>query len=198
MQKTIWKPVVGYEGIYEVSDRFYVRKVERKKVNKVGVTTIYPFKEVSIYNHGDKDYFVSLRKDGKTRQIKLVKVVADAFITNPNPAEFDMVTVNGEYKYFADMRLEMLEWVNRSIIQERRYRAAGVNSFSEGLSTNFPGVYAERRNGMETGKYIAKVRFKGDKGQKVVGRFNSPEEAKTTRDRYIKNRKLDGQIGTKH
>lgn len=178
-----WRDVVGYEDIYEVSDHFFVRKKSRKKDKPLGISIIYPTKEVGIYFHRD-NYVVSLRKNGKSKLVKLVKVVADAFIPNPNPAEFDTVTINGEYKTYGDLTLNMLEWTNRSIIQERRYRDAGVNSFAEKLSSEFPGVYAEKRQGIETGKYIAKVRVKGK--QKIIGRYDSPEDAKFHRDRHLK------------
>lgn len=92
-----WKPVKGYEGLYEVSSVGEVRKT--------GGELIPTRKE----NHG---YLrVDLRKDGKRRCGVLVhRIVAEAFIPNPdNLPQINHKDHNGE-----NNSVDNLEWCNAS------------------------------------------------------------------------------------
>lgn len=63
-----WKEVVGYEGIYEVSNLGNVRNSKTKE-NLSQVTTEYGYKRVSLYKNGKTD-------------LKVHRIVAMAFIKN--------------------------------------------------------------------------------------------------------------------
>lgn len=83
MKKEIWRPVVGYEGLYEVSNFGRVKSVDRYENNHFlnGVKTKYlrkgkilkPQKKTSGH------YQVCLRKNGKYYYLQLHRVVAMAF-----------------------------------------------------------------------------------------------------------------------
>lgn len=76
MKKEVWKPVVGYEGLYEVSDQGRVRSLNYRRTGKVqilkpGFTRRY--------------LLVSLLKDGEKKHFLVHRLVALAFIPNDDP-----------------------------------------------------------------------------------------------------------------
>ena len=91
MNEEIWKPVVGYEGLYEVSNKGRVKRVSRKttyynrRTHKLHVMT---FEEMILLpqmyyrNKYCPGYMVQLRKDRKTMQKSVHVLVASAFIEN--------------------------------------------------------------------------------------------------------------------
>ena len=91
-----WKPIPGYEGLYEVSNYGRVRSFKWSSNGKI----LSPGKDGSGY------LFVTLCKDGKTKLRKIHRLVAEAFIPNPN--NFPQVNHMDECKennYFGN-----LEW----------------------------------------------------------------------------------------
>lgn len=84
----IWKPVNGYEGFYEVSNLGRIKSLERKiKNNGAFGKEKYITKSekvVSTYKNKNGYSVVQLYKS-KKREVKLVhRLVAEAFIPNPN------------------------------------------------------------------------------------------------------------------
>lgn len=70
-----WKPVYGYEGLYEVSDFGDVRRVNH---NHTGQTSVLkPQKNTKGY------LYVGLCKEGKMKRYRVHRLVAQAFIPNP-------------------------------------------------------------------------------------------------------------------
>lgn len=65
-----WRPIEGYEGIYEVSNFGRVKNVKKGTIRKLGVTR-------GGYND------VILFKNGKFKNFKVHRLVAKAFIPNP-------------------------------------------------------------------------------------------------------------------
>lgn len=80
MQTEIWKPVVGYEGLYEVSNTGKVRSLER--ITSVGRRGIGKELRQYILPCGYLD--VSLSNEGKIRHKRVHRLVADAFCENPD------------------------------------------------------------------------------------------------------------------
>jgi hypothetical protein len=71
----VWKPVVGFEGRYEVSNRGRVKSLA--KPNPKG--WMYPEKILrpgNVKGYGQ----VTLRKDGVARQLKVHRLVLEAFV----------------------------------------------------------------------------------------------------------------------
>ncbi len=66
----VWKDVVGYEGLYKVSNTGVVRSMKRHVNLKPGLTKFN-------YHH------VGLYKDGKTKTSRVHRIVGIAFIPNP-------------------------------------------------------------------------------------------------------------------
>lgn len=96
-QKEIFKPIVGYEGLYEVSNYGRVRSLPRRctkgKVLKPGL--------VSGGYCG-----VVLSKDGKCSSLLVHRLVADAFIPNPE----GLIQINHKDENKANNCIDNLEW----------------------------------------------------------------------------------------
>lgn len=86
MENEIWKSVVGYEGIYEVSNLGRVRSIDRYVNNKSG-KQIRKGKLLKIHKSYRGYLRVILSKECKIRYLFVHKLVAQAFIPNPNNYE---------------------------------------------------------------------------------------------------------------
>lgn len=105
----VWKDVAGYEGLYQVSNLGRVKNLKRKVPYAKGMRTI---PERILQNHTNKYGYVYVRlyKDAKGKNIKLHRIVAQAFIENPeNKRCVNHIDGNKE-----NNRVENLEWVTHS------------------------------------------------------------------------------------
>ncbi len=84
----IWKPISGYESLYAVSNFGNVKALDRFLYKKNG--RICHWKErvikpsLQILPRGYKRYRVNLTWNFKSKQFKVHRLVADAFIPNPD------------------------------------------------------------------------------------------------------------------
>lgn len=103
------KPVVGHEGYYEVDQLGRVFSLDRVVTVVDGNRTyekLLSGKRMKQYMH-DKGYkTVSLTRDGKTKLMFVHRIVAEAFL--PNPDNLPMVNHKDEDK--TNNFLENLEW----------------------------------------------------------------------------------------
>lgn len=90
-----WKPIEGYEGVYEVSDHGRVRNIKRGG----------RFMTASKVSHGYLAF--NLSKNGKTHSILAHRLVATTFIPNPE----NKSQVNHKDMDKSHNTVENLEWV---------------------------------------------------------------------------------------
>lgn len=85
-----WRPVNGYEGIYEVSNLGHVKSLERYVCNGNGKVRLCPERIKTQTETPDGYLAVKLSKDGKDVRRGVHTLVAEAFV----PGRFDGAEVN--------------------------------------------------------------------------------------------------------
>lgn len=116
MTEEHWKPVKGYEGQYEVSDKGRVRSLDRyvKTANKRSKTGKY-FVEGKIRKPfvGHDGYLrMALNKDGVNKKYFVHRLVMETFSPNPDPEH--LTQINHKNEITNDNRVENLEWCTQT------------------------------------------------------------------------------------
>lgn len=94
MTQEIWKPIKGYEQLYEVSNKGNVKSLSRlKKCVRYGKLYYVKLNEMILRPYVDfKGYLrVDLNKDGKREVKKVHRLVAEAFIGDIYNKEIDHI-----------------------------------------------------------------------------------------------------------
>lgn len=106
-EQEIWKDVVGYEGLYQVSNLGGVQSLQ--KIHK----SIHPYiqKERIMKHYPNKDgyWMVDLSKCGQKKHFQVHRLVALAFVANP----LNKPEVNHLNEVPTDNREENLNWATR-------------------------------------------------------------------------------------
>ena len=110
-----WKDIEGFEGYYQVSDTGVVRSLDRYIVDSKGVKRLLKgkvMKQSLSYSNsrGDTYYIVNLRKNCKANIKSVHRLVASAFIENPNKYP----TVNHKDGNKLNNNVSNLEWSSYS------------------------------------------------------------------------------------
>jgi len=92
MENEIWKPIVGYEELYEVSNLGRVKNCRFNKIKKPRIRAKY--------------YSVTLFKDGKLKDFTVHRMMAEAFLENKKEC------VNHIDGNRLNNNLNNLEWVS--------------------------------------------------------------------------------------
>jgi hypothetical protein len=100
-----WKDVRGYEGMYLVSNMGRVKSVERTVSTNTGKRRIQ--EKVLLPMMTDNGYWtVCLSRDGASRRVSVHRLVAEAFIPNPD----NLPMVNHKDECGLNNAVENLEW----------------------------------------------------------------------------------------
>lgn len=99
-----WKDVIGYESTYQVSSLGRVKRIAVYS-NQSGITW-ESNKILKPANNSRGYYFVQLSKNNKVTRKYVHRLVAEAFIPNPE----NKATVNHKNCNRSDNRVENLEW----------------------------------------------------------------------------------------
>ena len=91
-----WKNIIGYEGLYEVSNKGNVRNVRRNKLLRLQKNQGY--------------IRVALSKNGIKTWLRVHRLVAQAFIENPD----NLPEINHLDEDKANNSVDNLEWCDRS------------------------------------------------------------------------------------
>ena len=108
--KEIWKPIKGYEGLYEISNYGQVKSNKREGTKGLLMKPLV----VPLNDY----YKVKLCKNGKERKYSIHRLVAETFVPNPN----DKPQVNHKNGNKHDNYFENLEWVTCSENLHHAYR----------------------------------------------------------------------------
>lgn len=127
----IWKDVKGYEGLYQVSNTGQVFSIRSKKFLKQGHT-----------GWGEGYAFVALCKNGMRKNKNVHRLVAEAFIPNPeNKPEVNHIDHNPH-----NNNANNLEWVTHQENWEAFNRSEKKKQVIEKLKAIAEKKKAEREN----------------------------------------------------
>lgn len=108
----IWKPIVGYEGLYDVSNKGAIKSLPKKRNGKLQGEKLIDFKTlVNGYKH------VCLSNKGKYKWFIVHRLVCQAFIPNIESKR----TVNHKDGDKLNNLIENLEWATDSENQKHSY-----------------------------------------------------------------------------
>lgn len=106
----IWKPIIGYEDYYEVSNLGRIRAVDRTITDKNG-------REKKLHGHmmlqqkqRNGYYSVMLTRGGKKKRISVHRLVGTAFVPNPG----NLPEINHKDETRDNNCADNLEWCDRS------------------------------------------------------------------------------------
>lgn len=159
MNNETFLDVVGYEGLYQVSDWGNVRSVERYVSGKSSSARLLP--ERILKNNLNKMgyYLVGLMKDGKQSTKKVHQLVAEAFL-NHKPCGMSFVVDHIDANKLNN-RLDNLQ-----VLTHRENCSKDKNGVS-----SFVGVsYIKRDN-------VWMARIQVNKKNKYIGRYKTELEA---------------------
>lgn len=117
----MWKDIKDFEGLYQISDRGEVKSLSRSVKGPYGSVHTLKEKLLKPWDAGGYNR-VTLRKDGRESFVAVHRLVATAFIDNPN----HLRVVNHKNGNKKDNRVENLEWCTDTENQ--------LHSFKLGLS----------------------------------------------------------------
>ena len=106
----VFKDIVGFEGKYQISNLGNVKSLNYKNTHQEKLLKPVP--------HSKGYLKIQLMKDGKRKSFFIHRLVAEAFLSNPdNKPEVNHINSNRQ-----DNRLENLEWVSTSENALHRWR----------------------------------------------------------------------------
>lgn len=121
----IWKDIPGYEGLYQVSNYGRVKSIDRNVNHPKGGTRKIKGNIISQHLVGHGYYHIVLSKGGKVTGHLVHRLVAMAFV--PNPDNLEQVNHRDENKI--NNHAENLEWCdctynnNYGTVRERHSKA---------------------------------------------------------------------------
>lgn len=79
-----WRPIRDYEGLYEVSNLGRVRSLDKVTIDNIGRKQYFKGCIMKLQCDRDGYLYVSLTKEGCKKKFKIHRLVAEAFIPNPD------------------------------------------------------------------------------------------------------------------
>ena len=141
--KEIWRDIKGYEGKYQVSNMGRVKSLNYKNTGKERI--------MKPHDNGRGYLRVVLCKEGKGKQCRINRLVAQAFLPNPD----NLPEVNHIDQCRTNNNVENLEWCTTQYNVEYSQAKAviGINKVS-GLILEFPSIMEAERQTDISNKHI--------------------------------------------
>ena len=148
-----WKVIKGYEGIYEVSNHGKIKSLARKIKHSDGNSRNVKERILNPANDKDGYLFLTLSKNGTKKQCRVHRIVAEAFIENPDKKP----QINHINEVKNDNRASNLEWatskenINHGTGIEKRAKKGRKPVIGRNLKTGeekiYPSILATEKDG---------------------------------------------------
>jgi len=162
----IFLPIIGYEGLYEISNLGRVKSFASSNVRKI------PFMKIYIGKIGYP--IVVLSKNNKSKHKYLHRLLAEHFIANPNNLpvvdHIDNVKTNND--------IDNLRWVTK------RQNEISTNKKKDTHASKYTGVCFDKY----WGRYKATVSENGK--TKNLGTYRTEDEAHERYQKYLKEHNI--------
>lgn len=178
----IWKDIKGYEGLYQISNFGNIKSLVGWNGNKY-IKKYYKREKILKKSFSTTGYLkIGLKKDGKFKNYKVHRLVAEAFI--PNPCNYPIINhINGNK---IDNRIENLEWCTYSYNTKEAYKL-GLN-FKKIDFTLENNVIKDYKMGLTTHEIILKNNIDKNKYYNILKRNNLKIQEKY---KYSRKYKID-------
>ena len=172
----VWKPIEGYEGLYEVSNLGRVRSLEFRN-NHVLVRRN---KILSATDNGHGYKIVGLRtsSDDRRRNYYVHRLVAAAFVKNPN----NLPVVDHIDHDRSNNVASNLQWVTQAENVRRSRRLMSKPRMKPMTNTGERYISKQKKDGL----FRVTLRQWETGRRKQIGVFETLEEAKEARDEALK------------
>jgi hypothetical protein len=134
-----WKAIEGYEGLYEVSNLGNVRSLDRTIRHSDGKVTNFKGQVLKYGVHYKGYLVVYLTKNSKKKSVKIHRLVATAFIPNPD----NLPHVNHKDENKTNNHVSNLEWCSN------KYNVLYGTGIQRGLETASKNKTKTRRKAVE-------------------------------------------------
>lgn len=175
MTKEIWKAIKGHEGAYEVSDYGNVRSLDRVSYRKHIKRTLVG-KVMAKTKHTNGYIRVTLYADKKSKDCRVHRLVASAFIPNPK----NLPEVNHKDKNLDNNRASNLEWVTARDNKKHAYHT-GPHPLKTLNTKNNKKTYQKR-------KRVIELYERGNMSHRKIA--DLLKIGKTTVGKYIKEKDI--------
>lgn len=128
----IWKPVLGFEGLYEVSNLVRIRSIERTVYRRKGGAVTWPEKVLKQRLNPNGYWIVSLWLNGNQKIARVHRLYALAFLPNPEGKP----DINHRDGVKSNNSPSNLEWCTK--------RENSLHAYSTGLLPKVPTMRGER------------------------------------------------------
>lgn len=165
----MYKAIKGYEGIYEVNEFGKVRSIDRVVKYKNGIIRKHDGKELKPLMDTGGYAMVRLNKNGIAKMRKVHRLVAEAFLPNPD----NLPQVHHKNHNTKDNRACNLQWVTSAEQIDDHWRMAQgtrLRVVGHGIDKIFISAKAVQRELGIADTYVlntAKGKFKQAKGYRI-------------------------------
>jgi len=171
----IWKDIIGFEGLYQISNYGNVKSCRRYVNAKFGKRVVNE-KLLSLGKDKDGYLMAILCQDGIKKTVKIHRLVADAFIDKPEGKNI----VNHIDSNKSNNILNNLEWV--SSLENSCHSKSKLNS-----SSKYIGVSYNKKDRI----FISNICFNGK--NIYLGSFKTEEEAYEARVKFEKENGIENK-----
>lgn len=162
-----WKSIRNYEGLYEVSSLGRIRSISRKKKVNIKNNEFVVHKgrvlKQSLKRNGYYSFDAS--KDGKAKTITVHRMIAEAFIPNPD----NKPCINHKNAIKTDNRIENLEWVT---YKENSEHASDMDLFPTPQKVRIQCIELQKEfeSSVVAARWLNDTVFKGSKNIKTISK----------------------------